>query len=195
MALTNLQENLLILALIKGQLEAALRTLIPEEHIKDEDLKFTVTNHLHILICSFLDEWKRLEGLGTDATVRTTLRLCSPAISRIRQWTGLHKIRSTFLAHGSRDKTGSLVYAWDVMNEQAVPTRYAETILLGNCALVASNIVFQRHSQEYTDATAQISAQSRDIPERGIRTVGEIKEELAKIGVDIQRIADNLKES
>jgi hypothetical protein len=106
---TPLQESLLILAALRNQIRWALLTIVPEGRAKDESLKFTVSNHIQILLCSFLDEWSTLEKLGRDEKLRTTLKIVSPALDRIKRWRGLPKIRSTLLAHGQRDKKGAPV--------------------------------------------------------------------------------------
>ena len=81
--LTPLQESLLILAGLNKQLKWALNTIVPKDRIKDENLKFTVSNHIYILLCSFLEEWKFLEKLGRDENLQTILKIASPAVNRM----------------------------------------------------------------------------------------------------------------
>jgi len=189
MEFTPLQESLLQLAALKSQLESALRTMVPEDRVKDEDLKFTVCNHIQILLCSFLEEWKIFESLGRDKRIRDTLKIASPALDRIRRWRGLRKVRSTLLAHGLRDRKGAPAWPWVVFKKYEAPTAYAETILLGNCALLAIEVALARHLAEYKEATCKLLQMNRDIEDKGIRTVGEIKIELDKIKVEMLRIA------
>ena len=189
MKISNLQKSLLILVGIKNQLEPSLRTLVPKERIKDEDLKFTICNHIQILICNFLEEWKILESQGKDESIRTTLQIASPAVERIRQWKGLRKVRSRLLAHGHREYNGRVAWAWNVFAKYKAPTAYAETILLGNCAIKAIKIALQRHRSIYKKAVSELLRLNRRIEERGIRTIGEIKEGLIKIDEKIKSIA------
>ena len=203
--LTPLQESLLILAALSNQIEWALKAMVPKDRIKDENLKFTVSNHIHILLCSFLEEWKRLEALGSDDKIKATLRITSPAIGRIRQWRGLHKVRSILLAHEHRNKDGVAVLPWQVFVKYDAPTAYAETILLGNCSVLAVKVILTQHQSDYQEALKQTSKIKQRIENKGIRTTGEIKGELNKIkdemlaeiskiaGIHIDRLREALK--
>ena len=146
--LSPLQESLIILVSLNNRIEKALNAMVSKDHMEDEDLKFTITNHIHILLCSFLDEWKKLEALGSDEKIKNTLKFTSPAIARIRRWKGLPKVRSILLAHGLRDKDGVAALPWDVFGKYDAPTAYAETILLGNCVLLAVAVVINQHSSD-----------------------------------------------
>ena len=110
--LSPLQESLIILVSLNNRIEKALNAMVSKDHMEDEDLKFTITNHIHILLCSFLDEWKKLEALGSDEKIKATLKIVSPSIGRIRQWGGLPKVRSSLLAQGHRDKGRVGVFPW-----------------------------------------------------------------------------------
>ena len=116
-----LEESLLILYGLNSQLKAALQPLVPEKNIRNEDLKFTVCDHIQILLSSFLNEWKTFEGLGQDQKIRNTLKITSPALYRLRIWKGLTKVRSKLLAHGHRDKSGAPAWAWDVFDDHDCP--------------------------------------------------------------------------
>ena len=179
--LSPLQESLIILVSLNNRIEKALNAMVSKDHMEDEDLKFTITNHIHILLCSFLDEWKKLEALGSDEKIKATLKIVSPSIGRIRQWGGLPKVRSILLAHGHRDKGRVAVLPWQVFGKYDAPTAYAETILLGNCVLLAVRVVLTRHQSDYQKAFRQISKIKQDIEDKGIKTTGEIKGELNKI--------------
>ncbi len=179
--LTPFQESLLILAALSNRIEKALKAMIPEDRIEDDNLKFTITNHIHIILCSFLEEWRKLEALGSDDKIQATLRIVSPALNRIRQWRGLSKVRSILLAHGHRDENKDAVLPWQVFKKYNAPTTYAETILLGNCSILAVKVLLTQHKSDYQEAVHQISRLEQDIEDKGIRTVGEIKAELGKI--------------
>jgi hypothetical protein len=186
---TPLQESLLILAALRNQIRWALLTMVPEGRVKDENLKFTVCNYIQVLLCSFLEEWSALERLGRDERLRTTLKISSPALDRIKRWRGLPKIRSMLLAHGHRNKEGSPAWAWEVFEKYNAPTAYAETILLGNCARLATEVLLIRYKSEYKEAVKLISGLKQTIKDRGIRTVGEIDIEINKVKTKMLKIA------
>lgn len=186
---TQLEESLLLLTGVENQLVSALKSLASKERAEDDDLKWTVSNHIQILVCSFLEEWKIFESLGSNATIRDTLKMISPAITRIKEWTGLTRIRSTMLAHPQRDKGGNPVWPWDVFNSYKSPTAYAETILLGNLAVIAVKAVRSRHHAEYHLAAQRLSQRFTPIREQGIRTAGEIERVLQKVRSEMSEIA------
>lgn len=192
MNLTKLQETLLILAAISSQLKSALRTLLPVDVEENDDLYFTVCNYLQILICNFLVEWKRLESYGSDSEVRKTVRIASAAVKRIRSWKGLPKIRSRLLAHGHRDKDGHPAWYWGVFEEYKAPTVYAETILLGECAVRAIHITFEHHGREHAEGLKELVQRRREIDDRGIRTGGDIEAELERIDNEIRKVAQQV---
>src|SRR5690242_3471355 len=114
---------------METQLESALHALRGKEQVANGDLEWTVCNHIQILLCSFLDEWKIFESFAEDNEwIRDTLKIAVPALDRIRAWTGLERVRNTLLAHNLRDKKGNPVSIWDVFNSNKIPTAYAEII-------------------------------------------------------------------
>lgn len=190
-ALSPLQESILALVGIDNQILYALKSIQPEERIKDEDLKFTVCNHIQILLCSFLEEWRRLGRLGANTEIRKTLDIASPAITRIRRWKGLRGVRSQLLAHSHRTSDGKLVPAWEVFDRFSAPTAYAEIIVLGNCARKATYVVVKRHAEDYKLALALTESKRRQIETKGVQKVDEIKAELEKVDQQIaQRSRD-----
>ena len=194
-SLTPLQESLLILQASINHIGLALKVITPDDRIRDEDLKFTICNYILIRLCAFLEEWSKLESLGSDKKVQFSLKIASPAIDRIRQWTGLTKVRSLLLAHGSRDKQGIAHWPADVFAQFDAPTAYAEIILLGNCAILAAKSVINGHNEEFQKGVKELKDLQRPIKDKGIRTVEEIKEELNKIKAKMLEIAeDSLKD-
>ena len=183
--LTALQESILILLGVKNQIEIALKSIQPKERMQDEGLKFTVCNHIQILVCSFLEEWRKLEGLGTESEIQKTLKIASPAIDRIRKWKGLAKVRSQLLAHPHRALDGRFVPAWQTFANYSAPTAYAETITLGNCTRKATSIVLKRHAKDYRIAIAVLESQAEEIADTGVRTVGDIRSELREVNQQI----------
>jgi hypothetical protein len=192
MNLTRLQEILLILAAISSQPRSALRTLLPVDVEENDDLYFTVCNYLQILICNFLDEWKRLAPYASDSEIQKALRIASPAVERTRRWKGLRRIRSRLLAHGLRDKDGHPAWHWDVFEEYEAPTAYAGTILLGECAVRAIHIALERHEREHAEGLKELVQRGREIDDRGIRTRGDIQAELERIYNEIRKVAQEV---
>ena len=158
--------------------------LIPK-NIENDELKFTVCNYLIILVCSFLDEWKRFEGLGKDPEIETTLRISSPALRRIRIWSGLHKFRSKILADSSRESSGETVWPWDGFGFYDAPTSYAEIMLLANCSVKSIDIAVSRHNSDYVNAAAVMDKLDKNIVEKGIRNIREISSALKSIDAEI----------
>ncbi|MDZ5631892.1 hypothetical protein [Janthinobacterium sp. GMG1] len=184
MELTNLQESLLVFAGLKNQLEPALRTV--KRYPLDDELKFTVTSHLLILVSSFLEEWRRFSGLGCDESVRKTLRSASPAIKRISQWKGIRTLRSTVLAHPFRQKDGSLTIVESLYENNLVSSEYAESILLGECAVYAIATAICQHNCIYEKAKLKYYSQVRSkIPINGIQTMSEFHKEIDRIRLAI----------
>lgn len=191
--LTNFQETLLILMEIRGHIYASLMSLFPkEDRLSDENLLFTITNHLHILICNFMEEWKRFESYAKiNKNVITTLKVASPAIKRIRRWKDLRLFRSQLLAHSHRDKNNRYI-PWEpiYLFQYNSPTSYAEIILLGHCALCAIKAVNILHK---CDALLKTNNKSLFLPEtlrQGIRSLKDLDKERSNIE---QQIDNNIK--
>src|SRR6266568_4703986 len=105
---TPFEGSLLILRGLQTQLESALQALHAKELMANGDLQWTVCNHIQILLCSFLEEWKIFESFAEDdERIRDTLKIAAPALDRIRAWKGLERVRNTLLAHNLRDKKGN----------------------------------------------------------------------------------------
>ncbi|MDO8687701.1 MAG: hypothetical protein Q7K41_03835 [Dehalococcoidales bacterium] len=182
--LTKLQESILILASITSQIEWAISSFKKKEQLIDDDLKRTVCNHIQILLCSYLEEWKRLEHLANDEEVRKTLYCVEPAISRLKRWTGLHRVRSQFLAHPQRDKRGKFVSNFEIYSRNNVPTAYAETIALGTYAIQASYVLLnKRHRKDYELIKHLLKPE--EFPSRGFRTLGEVEAESQRVAEEI----------
>lgn len=77
--LTRFQEHLAILCACANQIGMALDSFPTSKAGEDAGLNFTLANHLHILLCNFMEEWKKLEGMGGDREIRKTLRVVSLA--------------------------------------------------------------------------------------------------------------------
>jgi len=192
---TPLEQCLLVLAGLRSQFVSALNSLTSSSRpVENEDLSFTVCNHIQILLCSFLDEWKIFTSFGKVPAVRDTLKITSPAINRIRSWTGLSRIRSTLLAHGLRNRDGTLVRTWDLFNSSKSPTAYQETVLLGKLAVLVIKETLSRHHGEYHMAAQRWSRFHTPIKRQGISTVEEANEVFTNIKAKMSEISNHLAE-
>jgi len=164
----------LILRGLQTQLESALQALHAKELIANGDLQWTVCNHIQILLCSFLEEWKIFESFAEDdERIRDTLKIAAPALDRIRAWTGLERVRNTLLAHNLRDKKGNPASTWDVFNSNKIPTAYAEIVLLARLAVLAMKRTRERHHSEFHLAAQRLTQYHVTIKPQGIRTSQE----------------------
>ena len=187
---------MLILTAVRNEIEKAVLVFYDfksqdlagrMDRFDDDALTFTIQNHLQILISSFLEEWGRFSALGkANLEVRETSRQVKPAIDRFRNWKGLQSVRSKLLAHPFRDKSGNIVFPWDVFRDNQAPTTLAETLLLGMCALMVVDRVKARHAAEQASAKSQILQEDRSVPEVGIMTSAELEHEFAKIKAELR---------
>jgi hypothetical protein len=192
MALTKIQESLMVFAALKNQIEPALRVV--KRHKLEDDLKFTVTNYLLILVSSFLDEWRRFTALDSDARVSKTIQTAKPAAERIQQWPGIYELRSSALAHGFRKKDRSLVHISDLFGEGVAPSNYAEQILLAECAVYAIATAICQLQDIYRDGISQIyDSGPHHVRDCGIQTMEMFEQEIAAIRRTITSIDPNLE--
>jgi hypothetical protein len=173
---------------MQTQLDSALRALQGKALVANGDLEWTVCNHIQILLCSFLEEWKIFESFAKDdERIRDTLKIAVPALDRIRAWTGLERVRNTLLAHNLRDKKGSPVSTWDVFNSNKAPTAYAEIVLLARLAVFVMRGTRTRHYSEFHLASQRLTRYYVPIKQQGVRTNEEAES-------DFQRIKDKMNE-
>lgn len=160
--MTEFQQTIVALTAIRNSIERAVLCLYSAQganlasrpdRTNDRFLTFTLQNHIQILLCSFLEEWRIFSSFGKgDARVKETLQIVSPAIDQFRRWSGLHKIRSSLLAHSPRDTNGRIVFPWVAFRENRCPTTLEETLLLALCALMSVDNVKERHKAEQAEA-------------------------------------------
>lgn len=195
--MTPIEQSLVILTAVRNEIEKAVLVFYNVggqnlagrmDRFDDDALTFTIQNHLQILISSFLEEWGRFSSLGgADLDVRETSRQVKPAMDRFKGWKGLRSVRSQLLAHPFRDKSGNILFPWDVFRDNQAPTTLAETLLLGMCALMVVDRVKARHAAEQATAESQILQEDRSILEAGIRTSTELEQEFAKIQAELKQ--------
>lgn len=179
--LSPLEEVLLALAGLKYQLEPCLRTF--KRYMHDHEAKASLANYLLVLVASFDQEWRRLEKLGDNAEVRHTLRVASPALKRIRAWRGLHRLRSSMLAHGFRDKKGRLVNTSVLFGPGEAPTHFAGQVLLGELAVYAIATAICHHSSVRDCALKKLIAiwPDEESGPSGITTMAEFEGEIQSV--------------
>jgi hypothetical protein len=193
MQLSQIEETLLALAGIKKQLEQCLRTF--KRHKQDQEAKACLANYLLILVASFDQEWQRLEGLGTLDDVRRTLIAAGPATRRIRAWRGLHRARSSLLAHGFRDKDGNLVNASALFGPRLLPTGFAGQLLLGELSVYAIATAIYRHKLSLDAGLQKLDSvwHNAEPPATGIMTMGAFEAEIASVRTEILALEPELE--
>lgn len=191
--LTRLEEIMLVLAGLKNQLEPCLRTFKRYRH--DQEAKTCLSNHVLILVASFLQEWQQLERLGSSPEIRRTLIAARPATRRIRDWRGITRVRSSMLAHGFRGKDGRLVNVTTLFGPDQVPTTFAGQLLLGELAVYAIATAICHHKAAADSALSSLAAAWPDEePEAGgINTMAEFEQEVATLRREIFAIDSSLE--
>ena len=193
-----LQQSLLVLAALRNSVERVILCFYNynrdsselsgrPDRLSDVNLCFSVQNYLQVLLSSFLEEWSRFSALARDdSRVRDTLREVKPAVDRFRCWKDLRSVRSRLLAHPFRDRSGTIVFPWDVFRDSDVPTTLAETLLLGLCVQMVVARVQARHADDRSAAESQLLQQDRSVPRKGLSTTSELEAEFARIQAALQ---------
>lgn len=189
--LSNLQKSVLALQGLKFQLEPALRTC--KRYMRDLECAGVIAGRIHILVCSFDDEWQAFTGECRKANILRPLEAAAPAVSRIRQWSGLHRVRSSFLAH-TRDKQKQLVNIGELYGPGVSPTNNGEMLFLGECAVYACSTATIFFREEHTAALEELEKHWDDVDpaECGIRTFQELEREVALMRGEILQIEPGL---
>lgn len=190
MGLTPIQENLLIFQSLVNYIEMALSTIPPhKDRLKDEPLKFILSNWLLLQISSFLDEWKKFEGLGKDnIPIQKIAQKTSPYLKRIRKWKGIYKFRSMVLAHSFRDENNNFISAPKVHLKHDVPTAYAEIFLLANCAINAMKVALNHSKDEFSIAVAKEKDSDIPVKVKGVTDLNKAKEEFIELKLEVEKI-------
>lgn len=191
--LSDLEEVLMVLAGLKNQLEPCLRNFKRYRH--DKEAQGIFANYLLILVASFEQEWQRFEAFGKDPKVRRTLTAAAPALKRIRKWRGLHRLRSSMLAHGFRDKDGRLVNVATLFGANAAPTNYEGRCLLGELAVYALATAMCHHRELHHQALQSLlKVWPDEEPEAcGISSKDEFDQEIECVRSEIFSIDPHLE--
>ncbi|MFC7300795.1 hypothetical protein [Cognatiluteimonas weifangensis] len=184
---------MLVLAGLKNQLEPCLRTFKRYRH--DQEAKTCLANYPLILVSSFLQEWQRLERLGSSLEIRRTLIAAEPATRRIRDWRGISRARSSMLAHGFRGKDGRLVNPTTLFGPGQVPTTFAGQLLLGELAVYAIATAISHHKAAGDNALSSLSTvwPDEELESCGIDTMAEFEQEIATLRGEIFAIDPDLE--
>ncbi|WP_144223453.1 hypothetical protein [Mesorhizobium amorphae] len=190
---SGLIDSLFVMAALKSRLEPALTVM--KRHFSEEDLTFTVSNEIVILVCSFLDEWKRFCSIGNDNLhVRKTLQLLAPAVRRIKAWPKLDVWRNGVLAHGTRLKDGRLTDVDSFLALGLAPQRPYETLLLGELAVIATAVCITRHGDVCEPATREYLAREKRAPDKGIKSRDEFLIAVREITIEISECDPSLRQ-
>lgn len=191
--LSPLEEVLLLLAGLKNQLEPCLRAF--KRYVHDYEAKTSLANYLLVLVASFDQEWQRLEHLGDSAEVKHTLVAASPTLKRIRRWRGLHRLRSSMLAHGFREKKDRLVNTSHLFGPTDAPTDFAGQLLLGELAVYAIATAICHHSGINAGALTKLLAiwpDEEPVPAE-IATMAEFEREIQSVRTEMFSVDPRLE--
>lgn len=137
---------------MKNTFEPVLKVF--KRYIEDDDLKFVLQMKMIVDLSSFSEEWARLGPLCKNfPDMVLTLKICEPAVTRLKKWSGIRDFRNKALAHGFRDEmrdgNGKTIRPPLDMEkwyfDADVPNRYAEIVLLYEMAYFCMAIVIHRH--------------------------------------------------
>ncbi|MDF2414680.1 hypothetical protein [Aeromonas sp. 1HA1] len=193
MSLSKFQESLLVMGAIKNNMQNDLKVF--KRYIKDEDLKFSLYGKMIIDICSFLNEFKRFNAYSRESeSIRDTMRITAPAITRLKCWRGMEGMRNTMLAHGFRDEKdeGKLTSISKRYFEAEVPTSYAEVVLLSEYCVYVISAFICRHSEEYQSALDTVPKVDVHV-QRGIKTMAEFDAAVKELEDHMFRLDSSLK--
>jgi hypothetical protein len=142
--LTDFERWLLRLRLIGHEASQVFCSALKNEERKaDSTLVFVLHNYGLIIICRFLEIWRRFNALGkSNRRVREACAIAAPLLDRIHEWPGLEEYRDFILAHryqiGDRPE---FIPPWVVLRTGRVPSKPAEWFVLLDCVRMASATV------------------------------------------------------
>ncbi|MDN4197183.1 hypothetical protein OA787_20810 [Citrobacter freundii] len=180
--LTPIQESIIVLAAMKNTFEPVLKVF--KRYINDDDLKFVLQMKMIVDLSSFSEEWARLGPLcKTCPDMILTLKICEPAVTRLRKWSGIRDFRNKALAHGFRDEVrddnGRTIRPPTDLEkfyfDADVPNRYAEIVLLYEMAYFCMAVVMHRHGRVTDDLNL---IYDKEIIYRGIDSANEFDSEM-----------------
>lgn len=180
--LTQIQESIIVLSAMKNTFECVLKVF--KRYIHDEDLKFSLNMKMIVDLSSFMDEWARLGPIcKSEPQMIATLKICEPAITRLKSWRGIRDFRNKALAHGFREELrcneGKVIYKpvdfekWYFKAD--VPSNNAEILLLCEMAYFCMAIVINRHGNVTDGLDLKYN---QKIESKGINTAEEFDNEM-----------------
>lgn len=179
--LSEFQQSIIALQGLKNKLEPAVRSF--KRHSADKEARIVIVERIHILVCSFLDEWGVFTWECRKVGFHEPLDTAMPALKRIRIWRGLDRVRSSLLAHPFRDKSNVLVNPGSLYGVGKSPSCNAEVCLLGECAIYACAVAAAFTQEEHARAMAILGDHWPDIDPgpSGVDTLGEVESEIGAV--------------
>jgi hypothetical protein len=171
--------HLLALASIQNQLMPAL---VSAKRYPDDGLRWSLSNFMMVLVASFDDEWRALEGLaGRNETARQIVTVASPALKRVRRWPGIREVRNSFIAH-ARSKDGiDIADLPSIMGSGRFPTAYGEAFLVAELAVYAIAIAHHYGDAIHSEAAKKRGLGQTEIGSFGIKSWDEFRRDLGEI--------------
>ena len=145
--LSPIKESIFIIDWLSTYLNDTVQISNREElHKKDNYVIRELFRLSFIRTCIILQEWKNLESLSKEnKKLRNTLRITSPFIRELKNWTGLHKYRSTVLAHFGRDKEGEFIPYWRALKGLKYPTTTWDFNFINSLITTSTEALIKRH--------------------------------------------------
>jgi hypothetical protein len=117
----------------------------------------------YIQICSILDELDILNGIAkTDNYLRDTLYVLSPAIKKVKRFTGLRRARNSFLAHFNRDKKKQFSPWWKSLKGLRLPRTGNEVRQLYALMCIINSLLVSRYYEELKELSIQFKEEENE---------------------------------
>ena len=141
----------------------------------------------YIQICSILDELEILNNAAkTDDYLRDTLYVLSPAIKKVKRFTGLKRVRNTLLAHLNRDKKKQFYPWWKSLKGLRLPRTPNETRQLYALMYIINTLLVSRYYDELKELSIRFK-------EEEMQYINWVKTEEEKVISEPNNI-DDIKE-
>lgn len=117
----------------------------------------------YIQFCSMLDELEILHGIAKmDDYLRDTLYVLSPAIKKVKRFTGLKRARNTFLAHLNRDKKKQFYPWWESLKGLRLPRTDNEVRQLYSLLYIINSLLVSRYYTELKELSIQFKEDEKE---------------------------------
>jgi hypothetical protein len=163
LAKVKIQECIFNIDVLYRELEENLKTFHKMKLGLDHPHHAALLRYNYIQICSILDELDILHSEAkSDEYLRDTLYVLSPAIKKVKRFTGLKRARNTFLAHFNRDKKKQFSPWWKSMKGLRIPRTANEIRQLYALMYVINSLLVSRYYDELREVSIQFRQEEND---------------------------------